>query len=204
MLTNNFKKMIMLLNGNQTATTVEGTQGTMYVGNSNETLIGTYTLGYNVTETTGRFVKELGNTAEDICGEYGGGSSSNAFQLTSYYSAKSTLAILVGTSDTTPTVNDIKLGSQIELTSINDSCTMSNGVISLIREFQNNTESEVTIKEVGLYVVSARMNQSGGSVISDFYIFLVGRNILQTPVTIPIGDVATFQYRVDFKLNTEI
>lgn len=202
MLTNNFKKMIMTLNGNKTGITVEGTQGTMYQGNSNDTSIGTYTLGYNNNESTGRFVKELGNTVSGIF-TYGNGNSNNAFNFYDPYSYKSTLAMLVGTSDTPPTVDDIKLGNQIQLTHINDSCSMIDGVISLIREFQNNTESEVTIKEVGLYVISGNTGSST-STFENLFIFLVGRNILQTPVTIPIGDIASFQYRVDFKLNTEI
>ena len=202
MLTNNFKKMIMTLNGNKTGITVEGTQGTMYQGNSNATSIGTYTLGYNNNESTSRFVKELGNTASGIFTS-GSHNSNNAFNFYETYSYKSTLAMLVGTSDTPPTVNDIKLGNQIQLTSINDSCSMIDGVISLIREFQNNTESEVTIKEVGLYVISGNSTSSAGN-FENLFIFLVGRNILQTPVTIPIGDIASFQYRIDFKLNTEI
>lgn len=202
MLTNNFKKMIMTLNGNKTGITVEGTQGTMYQGNSNTTSIGTYTLGYNNNESTSRFVKELGNTASGIF-TYGNSYSNNAFNFYNSYSYKSTLAMLVGTSDTPPTVNDIKLGNQIQLTHINDSCSMIDGVISLIREFQNNTESEVTIKEVGLYVISGNTGSSVSN-YENLFIFLVGRNILQAPVTIPIGDIASFQYRIDFKLNTEI
>lgn len=202
MLTNNFKKMIMTLNGNKTGITVEGTQGTMYQGNSNSVSIGTYTLGYNNNESTSRFVKELGNTPSGIF-TTGNNNSNNAFNFYDAYSYKSTLAMLVGTSDTPPTVNDIKLGNQIQLTHINDSCSMVDGVISLIREFQNNTESEVTIKEVGLYVISGNTTSSSGS-FENLFIFLVGRNILQTPVTIPIGDIASFQYRIDFKLNTEI
>lgn len=202
MLTNNFKKMIMTLNGNKTGITVEGTQGTMYQGNSNNISIGTYTLGYNNNESTSRFVKELGNTVSGIF-TYGNNNSNNAFNFYDAYSYKSTLAMLVGTSDTPPTVDDIKLGNQIQLTHINDSCSMIDGVISLIREFQNNTESEVTIKEVGLYVISGNMGGASGS-FENLFIFLVGRNILQTPVTIPIGDIASFQYRIDFKLNTEI
>ena len=202
MLTNNFKKMIMTLNGNKTGITVEGTQGTMYQGNSNNISIGTYTLGYNNNESTSRFVKELGNTASGLFTS-GSSYSNNAFNFYDAYSYKSTLAMLVGTSDTPPTVDDIKLGNQIQLTHINDSCSMIDGVISLIREFQNNTESEVTIKEVGLYVISGNMGGASSS-FENLFIFLVGRNILQTPVTIPIGDIASFQYRIDFKLSTEI
>lgn len=192
----------MTLNGNKTGITVEGTQGTMYQGNSNAPSIGTYTLGYNNNESTSRFVKELGNTVSGIFTS-GINNSNNAFNFYDAYSYKSTLAMLVGTSDTPPTVNDIKLGNQIQLTHINDSCSMIDGVISLIREFQNNTESEVTIKEVGLYVISGNSTSSAGN-FENLFIFLVGRNILQTPVTIPIGDIASFQYRIDFKLNTEI
>lgn len=202
MLNNNFKKMIMTLNGNQTGITVEGTEGIMYQGNSNDSSIGTFTLGYTNEESTSRFVKELGNTVSGIF-TAGSGNSNNAFNFYDANSYKSTLAMLVGTSDTPPTVNDIKLGNQIELTHINDSCSMVDGVISLIREFQNNTDSEVTIKEVGLYVISGNTGGTG-TVFENLSIFLVGRNILQTPVTIPIGDIASFQYRVDFKLNTEI
>lgn len=190
----------MTLNGNQTGITVEGTEGIMYQGNSNSSSIGTFTLGYTNEESTSRFVKELGNT---LSGIFTYGNSNNAFNFYDAYSYKSTLAMLVGTSDTPPTVNDIKLGNQIQLTHINDSCSMVDGVISLIREFQNNTDSEVTIKEVGLYVISGNTSNSA-STFENLFIFLVGRNILQTPVTIPIGDIASFQYRVDFKLNTEI
>lgn len=202
MLNNNFKKMIMTLNGNQTGITVEGTEGIMYQGNSNDSSIGTFTLGYTNEESTSRFVKELGNTVSGIFTS-GSNNSNNAFNFYDANSYKSTLAMLVGTSDTPPTVNDIKLGNQIELTHINDSCSMVDGVISLIREFQNNTDSEVTIKEVGLYVISGNTD-GAATVYQNLFIFLVGRNILQTPVTIPIGDIASFQYRVDFKLNTEI
>jgi len=99
--------------------------------------------------------------------------------------------LFVGTGDTAETVEDYKLASAVELAVTAASCLHAdNGKTFVTRTFQNNTESAVTIKEVGLYVF-----RCAGNV--DNRVVMIGRKVLETPVTIEVGDTYTFTYSID-------
>ena len=196
MLTNNFLKTIMTLSGNQTGTDIANTAQFIYANNSNSSSVGTYTLGYGIGETTQHFLDEdYAYTYADLGEQLTYNGADNAFYASSQYTYKSTLAILVGTGTTPPASSDYKLENQVVLESVNDSCLMDSGVISLIREFKNNTGAQVTINEIGMYVVSLR-----GSSSYTPHVFLIGRKLLDSPVTLDVNQIASFQYRIDLSV----
>lgn len=198
MLTNNFLKTIMTLNGDQTGIDIANTEQFIYANNSNYTTVSTYTLGYNVGESTQLFLDEdYAYTYEDLVEPNTlSNGATNAFYSSNTYAYKSTLAILVGTGTTPPASSDYKLENQVVLESVNDSCTMDpTGMISLTREFKNNTGAQVTINEIGMYVVSGR----GRSNYTP-HVFLIGRKLLDSPVTLNVNEIASFQYRIDLSV----
>lgn len=190
MLTNNFIKVLFILSGNVTATDVNNEQKTMYrmygTGGTN------VTLSYNTDESCGYFTKEIGSNLKQYDSQMYSGNVYNAFYTNSNSSYTSnTLAMLVGTGSTSPTLDDYKLESQIELTSGVDACRMdaNSSIITLTREFINNTGAPVTINEVGVYNVSCDRYTSN--------IFLIGREVLDEPVIIDNGKSYTFSYFID-------
>ena len=99
--------------------------------------------------------------------------------------------LFVGTGDTAETVEDYKLASAVELAVTAASCLHAdNGKTFVTRTFQNNTENAVTIKEVGLYVFRCTGNV-------DNRVVMIGRKVLDTPVTLEVGDAYTFTYSID-------
>lgn len=103
--------------------------------------------------------------------------------------------IFLGTGDTEATVNDYCLANSIELASLNGSCThLANGVTTVQRTFVNNTENDVTIKEIGLYMFSPNSETN-----KEYPIILMGRKVLASPITIPVGDTYTATYNIDFR-----
>lgn len=198
MLTNNFLKTIMTLNGDQTGIDIANTEQFIYANNSSLTTVSTFTLGYDVGESTQLFLDEdYAYTYEDLVEPNTlSNGATNAFYANNTYAYKSTLAILVGTGTTPPASSDYKLENQVVLESVNDSCTMDpTGMISLTREFKNNTEAQVTINEIGMYVVSGR----GRSTYTP-HVFLIGRKLLDSPVTLNVNEIASFQYRIDLSV----
>lgn len=104
------------------------------------------------------------------------------------------LVLFVGDSDIEVTQEDYKLGNSVPLTVISATCTHANGITSVIRTFQNTTEQSVTIKEVGLYVF-----RTGHSTAKDYqrYLVMVGRKVLESPVTIEPNETYTFTYQIN-------
>ena len=114
-----------------------------------------------------------------------------SFNADSPYYVWNGFTLFVGTGDTAETAEDYKLANAVELAVTAASCQHAdNGKTFVTRTFQNNTESAVTIKEVGLYVF-----RCAGAV--DNRVVMIGRKVLDTPVTINVGDVYTFTYSVD-------
>lgn len=105
--------------------------------------------------------------------------------------------IFLGTGDTEATVNDYCLANSIELASTGGSCThLENGVTTVQRTFVNNTENDVTIKEIGLYMFSPNSDSNSSY---QYPIILMGRKVLTSPITIPVGDTYTATYNIDFR-----
>lgn len=103
--------------------------------------------------------------------------------------------IYLGTGNVTPTIDDYKLSGELVtgLTSQEKSTTANNNSITFSAIATNNTESPVTIKEIGL----------GGYNGSTFFVVLLTRDVLATPVTLNTGDSKTFSITIDFRSLTD-
>lgn len=104
--------------------------------------------------------------------------------------------IYLGTGNVTPTIDDYKLSGELitGLTSQAQSTTVNNNSITFSAIATNNTESPVTIKEIGL----------GGPYAGDTpCVFLLTRDVLTTPVTLNVGDSKTFSITIDFRSLTD-
>lgn len=103
--------------------------------------------------------------------------------------------IYLGTGNVTPTIDDYKLSGELVtgLTSQEKSTTANNNSITFSAIATNNTESPVTIKEIGL----------GGYYNSKPCVVLLTRDVLSTPVTLNTGDSKTFSITIDFRSLTD-
>lgn len=132
------------------------------------------------------------STACNIC------TSSTEYDSTSIPSSNFTFQgcqIYLGTGNVTPTINDYKLSGELVtgLTSQEKSTTANNNSITFSATATNNTESPVTIKEIGL----------GGYYNSTPFVILLTRDVLATPVTLNVGDSKTFSITIDFRSLTD-
>lgn len=104
--------------------------------------------------------------------------------------------IYLGTGNVTPTIDDYKLSGELVtgLTSQEKSTTANNNSITFSAIATNNTESPVTIKEIGL-----------GGYLNDNkpFVVLLTRDVLATPVTLNTGDSKTFSITIDFRSLTD-
>lgn len=104
--------------------------------------------------------------------------------------------IYLGTGNVTPTIDDYKLSGELVtgLKSQEQSTTANNNSIRFSAIATNNTESPVTIKEIGL----------GGYMSgSDPFVVLLTRDVLATPVTLNTGDSKTFSITIDLRSLTD-
>lgn len=104
--------------------------------------------------------------------------------------------IYLGTGNVTPTIDDYKLSGELVtgLTSQKQSTTANNNSITFSAIATNNTESPVTIKEIGL---------GGYDTGSTACVTLLTRDVLATPVTLNTGDSKTFSITIDFRSLTD-
>ena len=94
--------------------------------------------------------------------------------------------ICCGTGNTPESITDYKLDSFVELELVNGSVGFSvSKILSINTTFKNNTNSSITIKEIGLYSRPA----TSTSVHSKILIY---RKVLDTPVTIAPDEIYTF------------
>lgn len=133
----------------------------------------------------------LGNSC-NIC------TSDNRYNSTSIPTSSTNFLgceIYLGTGNVTPTIDDYKLSGKLVtgLTSQEKSTTANNNSITFSAIATNNTESPVTIKEIGL----------GGYHNSPACVFLLTRDVLATPVTLNTGDSKTFSITIDFRSLTD-
>lgn len=103
--------------------------------------------------------------------------------------------IYLGTGNVTPTIDDYKLSGELVtgLTSQGQSTIANNNSITFSAIATNNTESPVTIKEIGL----------GGYYENPNCVFLLTRDVLATPVTLNTGDSKRFSITIDFRSLTD-
>lgn len=104
--------------------------------------------------------------------------------------------IYLGTGNVTPTIDDYKLSGELVtgLTSQEKSATANNNSITFSAIATNNTESPVTIKEIGL---------GGYTTGATACVVLLTRDVLPTPVTLNTGDSKTFSITIDFRSLTD-
>ena len=104
--------------------------------------------------------------------------------------------IYLGTGNVTPTIDDYKLSGELVtgLTSQEKSTTANNNSITFSAIATNNTESPVTIKEIGL---------GGYFTGSTPFVVLLTRDVLATPVTLNTGDSKTFSITIDLRSLTD-
>ena len=102
--------------------------------------------------------------------------------------------IYLGTGNVTPTIDDYKFSGELVtgLTSQKRSTTANNNSITFSAIATNNTESPVTIKEIGL-----------GGYNTTKCVVLLTRDVLATPVTLNTGDSKTFSITIDFRSLTD-
>lgn len=100
--------------------------------------------------------------------------------------------IYLGTGNVTPTIDDYKLSGDLVtgLTSQEKRTTANNNSITFSAIATNNTESPVTIKEIGL---------GGYFTGSAPFVVLLTRDVLATPVTLNTGDSKTFSITIDLR-----
>lgn len=104
--------------------------------------------------------------------------------------------IYLGTGNVTPTIDDYKLSGELVtgLTSQEKRTAANNNSITFSAIATNNTESPVTIKEIGL---GGYYNGSQPLAV------LLTRDVLATPVTLNTGDSKTFSITIDFRSLTD-
>jgi hypothetical protein len=104
--------------------------------------------------------------------------------------------IYLGTGNVTPTIDDYKLSGELitSLVSQGLSTTANNNSITFSAIATNNTESPVTIKELGL---------GGYNTDNIPFVVLLTRDVLATPVTLNTGDSKTFSITIDFRSITD-
>ena len=105
--------------------------------------------------------------------------------------------IYLGTGNVTPTIDDYKLSGELVtgLKSQEQRTTANNNSIKFSAIATNNTESPVTIKEIGL-----------GGYFKDNstpFVVLLTRDVLPTPVTLNTGDSKTFSITIDLRSLTD-
>ena len=99
--------------------------------------------------------------------------------------------LFIGTGETPVAAEDYCLDNSVTLDVTAAYCTTnSNGIVTVSRAFENNTGSDVTIKEMGLYMFTETYSALCPVV-------MMGRKVLDTPVTIPDGEQRLFEYIIN-------
>ena len=133
------------------------------------------------------------NTVCNIC------TSNNTYDSTSIPTSRFNFIgceIYLGTGNVTPTIDDYKLSGELVtgLKSQGQNTTANNNSITFSAIATNNTESPVTIKEIGL---------GGYTTGTTACVILLTRDVLPTPVTLNTGDSKTFSITIDLRSLTD-
>lgn len=103
------------------------------------------------------------------------------------------ISIVVGSGDVAPTYDDYKMGNPLDLSTVTQAYSTNGGVMTFVKTFKNDSGSEVTVKEVGLF----------GTPENDGCCVVLTRTVLNTPVTIANGETKTFTVVVDWNKFSE-
>lgn len=103
------------------------------------------------------------------------------------------ISIVIGSGDVAPTYDDYKMGNPLNLSIVTQSYSTNGGVMTFVKTFKNDSGSEVTVKEVGLF---GTPDNYGCCVV-------LTRTVLSSPVTIANGATKTFTVVVDWNKFSE-
>ena len=116
--------------------------------------------------------------------------------------------IYCGTGSTEPTPEDYKLAAAVDLTSVvNDvmaggkSTNLDSYTGTVATTVRNDTDAPITVTELGLLLQTAfgSTSASGGNPENGAYNnILMARELLETPIELPVGGIYTFQMTIDF------
>lgn len=103
------------------------------------------------------------------------------------------ISIVIGSGDVAPTYDDYKMGNPLNLSTVTQSYSTNGGVMTFVKTFKNDSGSEVTVKEVGLF----------GTPDDYSNCVVLTRTVLSSPVTIANGETKTFTVVVDWNKFSE-
>lgn len=115
--------------------------------------------------------------------------------------------ILLGTDGTTPTENDHDLKSQITsgisaaVTSEQDVDSANNPYLKFTMVVNNNTSSDITIREIG-YAQNVTVTTKKGTQSTTATSVLIDRTVLSTPITVPANGSAGIVYTLKTVMPT--
>ena len=106
------------------------------------------------------------------------------------------VTLLVGTGTTPVTFDDYALTRETTLTTVGvqNPTVDKNGKFTISHTLQNNTSADITITELGLARAGDKANSYASTATS--YILLT-RDVLDNPVTIPVGESRIFSIVID-------
>jgi hypothetical protein len=126
----------------------------------------------------------------------------NDTDTTQYYFLYYSPIIFCGTGTTPPTREDIKLEnciSEFKRQSTSTSCELGKIHINVV--FNNPTENEITVNELGLYRTLTQTNSAKIS-FADYGI-LIARRVLNEPIVVQAGETFSINYTIDFTTMTD-
>lgn len=179
MYTNNYKKIMgAAMNGNTGA--ISSNVITNIYGSSNPVIATDgEAYDYNVFVYLKNFLGLYCNSCNEDCTESISSYSAGNRSATGCF-------MCCGTGNTPESITDYKLDSFVELELVNGSVGFSvSKILSINTTFKNNTNSSITIKEIGLYSRPSASTSAHSKV-------LIYRKVLDTPVTIAPDEVYTF------------
>lgn len=150
---------------------------------------------YNITPNTNSFTKEKEyyNWENVVATDRSSTVKDNNYA----YSRYNGMVLFVGTGDTPVTAEDYCLAEAKELSVTGASCVhSSNEKTAITRTFVNETGEDVTIKEVGAYIFFTGYGNTGNGSYN-YPVVMIGRKVLDEPVTMAVGDSYTFTYIID-------
>lgn len=107
------------------------------------------------------------------------------------------LLVAVGTGSAEPTLNDYNLESPVSHTDMPVSSSSFGVTANYTKQFtyvmQNATDAAITVSELGLFLRSSAITTGLTKLCC-----LLGREVLDTPVTVQPGQTATFTYEIAF------
>lgn len=162
-----------------------------WVLNNHEYRASVSSFNYDTTNATNSYTQEATSYNWDMVVSTAVNSSSNPIPNLLYNG----FVLFVGDGMTEPAETDYKLANAVELDVTGASCIHNaNGKTYVARTFTNNTGVDVTIKELGCYLFASNVS---GMNATPLPIVMIGRTVLDTPVTIANGDSQTFTYVIN-------